>query len=62
MLKDLQQNIKKSRSAHDEHLKMLRKELDDIKTQTDRLYEAVEKGLLPLDGTLHERINKHKER
>lgn len=62
MLKDLQKNLKQSRSAHDEHLKKLKKELDDIKTQTERLYEAVEKGLLPLDGTLHERVNKHKER
>ncbi|AJE04667.1 hypothetical protein [Geobacter pickeringii] len=26
------------------------------------LYEAVEKGLLPLDGTLHERVNRQKER
>ena len=26
------------------------------------MYEAVEKGLLPLDGTLHERVNKHKEK
>ena len=62
MLKDLQRNLKQSRSAHDEQLKKLKKELDDIKIQSDRLYEAVEKGLLPLDGTLHERVNKHKER
>ena len=62
MLKDLQRNLKQSRSEHDEQLKKLKKELDDIKVQTDRLYEAVEKGLLPLDGTLQERVNKHKER
>jgi seryl-tRNA synthetase len=62
MLKDLQHNLKQSRSAHDEQLKKLKKELDDIKIQSDSLYEAVEKGLLPLDGTLHERVNKHKER
>lgn len=62
MLKDLQKNLKQSRSAHDDYLKKLKKELDDIKTQTERLYEAVEKGLLPLDGTLHERVDRHKER
>ena len=32
------------------HFGKLTKELDTVKEQTDRLYEAVEKGLLPLDG------------
>ncbi len=62
MMKELQQNLKNSRSDHDEQLKKLTKELDAIKLQQDRLYEAVEKGLLPLDVTLQERVQKHQAR
>lgn len=62
MLKELQKNLKNSRTDQDEQLKKLTKELDGIKGQTDRLYEAVEKGLIPLDGILEERVQKHKAR
>ena len=49
-MKELQHNLKHSGADHDEKLKILTKELDAIKQQQERLYEAVEKGLLPLDG------------
>ena len=62
MMKELQHNLKNSRTDHDEQLKKLTKELDTVKQQTESLYEAVEKGLLPLDGTLQERVHKHKAR
>ena len=62
MVKELQRNLKQSKSVQDEQLKCLKKELETIKIQTDRLYEAVEKGLLPLDGSLHERVNHHQGR
>jgi site-specific DNA recombinase len=62
MMKELQHNLKNSRAYHDEQLKKLTKELDTVKQQTERLYEAVGKGLLPLDGTLQERVHKHKAR
>lgn len=62
MMKDLQKNLKNSRADHDDQLKKLKKELDTLGDQTDRLYEAVEKGMIPIDGTLQERVNKHKAR
>ncbi|MBI1921971.1 MAG: hypothetical protein HYS23_12920 [Geobacter sp.] len=62
MMNELQKNLKNSRSEHDEQLRKLAKELDSIQVQNDRLYELVEKGLLPLDGTLQERVHKHQAR
>ena len=62
MMKELQHNLKNSRSDHDEQLKKLTKELEAVKQQQNRLYEAVEKGLLPMDGTLQERVHKHDAR
>ncbi len=62
MMKELQHNLKHSRTDHDDQLKKLTRELATVKEQTDRLYEAVEKGLLPLDGTLQERVHKHQAR
>lgn len=62
MIKELQKNLKQSRADDDEQLRKLTRELDSLKEQTDRLYEAVEKGLLALDGTLQERVHKHQAR
>ena len=58
MLADMKKQIKAAQENQDEGLKKLTKELDEIKTATDRLYEAVEKGFLPLDSSLHERSHK----
>ena len=41
---------------------MLQKELDELETATNRLYEAVEKGLLPMDDMLSRRVQKLKAR
>ncbi|HTP65178.1 MAG TPA: recombinase family protein, partial [Geobacteraceae bacterium] len=62
MMKELQHNLKDSRKDYDEQLKKLTKELDAVKLQQDRLYEAVEKGLLHIDGTLQERVHRHQAR
>ena len=62
MLKELRQNLKHSDKNYDEKLRKLNKDLDAIKQQTDRLYEAVEKELLPLDSILQERVHKHQAR
>jgi site-specific DNA recombinase len=62
MMKELQHNLKNSCTDHDEQLKKLTKELNANKQHTERLYEAVEKGLLPMDCTLQERVHKHQTR
>ncbi|MEK6735819.1 MAG: recombinase family protein, partial [Pseudomonadota bacterium] len=58
MLSDMKKQIKAAQASQDDGLKKLTKELDEIKTALDRLYEAVEKGLLPLDSSLQERSHK----
>jgi|CXWL01.1.fsa_nt_gi DNA invertase Pin-like site-specific DNA recombinase len=58
MLSDMKKQIKAAQASQDDGLKKLTKELDEIKTATDRLYEAVEKGFLPLDASLQERSHK----
>ena len=58
MLRRLQERIKASRGGHGERLKKLSRELDEVQKRTDRLYEAVERGLLSLDSTLTERAHK----
>ena len=58
MLADMKRQIKAAQENQGEGLKKLTKELDEIKTATDRLYEAVEKGFLPLDASLQERSHK----
>lgn len=39
-------------------MKHLTKELTSVQQRSQKLYEAVEKGLLPMDSTLTERANK----
>jgi hypothetical protein len=58
MLSDMKKQIKAAQESQDDGLKKLTKELGEIKTATDRLYEAVEKGFLPLDSSLQERSHK----
>jgi len=62
MLKAMGNELKASKEDQNNKLKKLSKELEDQKQKTDRLYEAVEKGILPLDSTLHERVHKHQSR
>lgn len=58
MLSDMKKQIKAAQESQDDGLKKLTKELNEIKLATDRLYEAVEKGYLPLDASLQERSHK----
>jgi site-specific DNA recombinase len=62
MLKEFRTNLKQSRSKHDDNLRNLKKELDAIQQATDRLYEAVEQGMLPMGNSLRERAHKHQAR
>src|SRR6185369_3173215 len=62
MLKQLQVNLKHSHADQHEQIRQLSKELNELKQQTDKLYEAVEKGFLPLNASLQERVNKHEVR
>ena len=58
MLRELRTRQDAARSAEDARFQQLTRELKEIDTGITRLYEAVEKGLLPLDTTLQERSQK----
>lgn len=58
MLRELQQDIKASRTGQDEKLRELQRELDQTTKATERLYEAVEQGVLALDDSLKDRSHK----
>ena len=62
MMEQVKFNLKGSQPDHNEQIKHLSKELEEIKKQTDNLFEAVEKGFIPLNATLHERVHKHEAR
>lgn len=58
LLADMKKQIKATQESQDNGLKKLTRELEEIKIATERLYEAVEKGYLPLDSSLQERSHK----
>ena len=58
MLRELNTRQNRTGTADNARLQQLTRELKDIDTSIARLYEAVEKGLLPLDTTLQERSQK----
>ena len=58
MLESLRKRLSQSQTAHEGKLKQLTKELDRVQQRSNQLYEAVEKGFLPMDSTLTERANK----
>ena len=62
MMKELQANLKHAHTDQHEQMGKLAKEIDDIKRQADKLYEAVENGFLPLNASLQERVHKHDAR
>jgi len=62
MLREMKGYLKGAHSRQGESLALLQKELTELETATNRLYEAVEKGLLPMDQTLTDRAQKHKAR
>ena len=58
ILAELKKQIKAAQDGDSQEMKGLQRELDELQTATTRLYEAVEKGLLPLDATLQQRSHK----
>jgi site-specific DNA recombinase len=58
ILCSVRKRLEASRDEHDGKLKRLTKELDFLQHRSNQLYEAVEKGLLPMDSMLTERANK----
>ena len=60
MLNELRGEIEQRQKSEKDELGRLQDELDELEKATTRLYEAVEKGLLPLDSTLQERSEKLK--
>ena len=62
IMKELQTRLKASKEDHHEELKQLARELEEIKKGTDKLYEAVEKGMISINDSLTERVQKHQAR
>jgi site-specific DNA recombinase len=58
MLTELQRSLKLNRTSESLRCRDLTRELEALKTGSERLYEAVEKGVLPLDASLQERARK----
>ena len=58
MLDEMRKQQRDLLKGREGQLKPLQKEMDNLKLGTDRLYEAVEKGLLPMDETLQQRAHK----
>lgn len=59
---ELKKRLKTFREGSAESVKVLEKELTELDASIERLYEAVEKGLLSLDDTLSSRASKIKAR
>ena len=62
MLRELKARLKSAQSGQDDQAKVLQRELVELEQATGRLYEAVEKGFLPMDDTLTARAQKLKSR
>ncbi len=58
MLESLRKRLTQSQSDIDGQIKRLTKGLEEVQQRTSQLYEAVEKGLLPLDASLTDRAQK----
>ena len=58
MFRELRKRQRATRGAEDARFQQLTRELKEIDAGIARLYEAVEKGLLPLDARLQERSQK----
>lgn len=54
--------LKKAHAGQDDQARVLRRELTELDQKTNRLYEAVENGLLPMDSTLTARTQALKGR
>jgi hypothetical protein len=58
MVAEARRHLQSGRSDHDNELKLLTRELNDLQARSGRLFEAVETGYLPLDGALQQRAQK----
>jgi len=58
ILNQLKQQIKAAQECEAVEVKALQVELDELQAATNRLFEAVEKGVLPLDAQLQQRSHK----
>ena len=58
MLEEIRSLNKASHADQTAKLKPLQKEMETLKQSSERLFEAVEKGFLPLDETLQQRSHK----
>ncbi len=56
MLKELKQQFELLRSKHGDVLRAMQKELTELETALNRLYVAIEKGLVPMDDMLGQRV------
>jgi len=58
MVESLRKRLSRSQASQGSKVKQLTKELNLVQQRSQQLYEAVEKGLLPMDSTLTERASK----
>ena len=58
MLEEMRSLYKNSHADQAAKLKPLQKEMETLKQSSERLFEAVEKGFLPMDETLQQRSHK----
>jgi len=62
MLKEMKGHLKDAHARQGESIRSLQRELNELETATNRLYEAVERDLLPMDEMLRDRAQKLKSR
>ena len=62
MMQEMRKKQQDSQKDQTAKLKPLQKELDTLKQNSERLFEAVEKGYLPMDETLQHRSHKLQSR
>ena len=62
ILRTLKAKRKSLKVSYDDKLNMLNKELAEINNKSERLFEAVENGFLPMDASLRDRAQKLKAR
>jgi site-specific DNA recombinase len=58
MMRELREKLQVANQDQSTRLKPLQKELETLKLSSERLFEAVEKGYLPMDDTLQQRSRK----
>ncbi len=58
MLEGLRKRLSRSQTDQNGKVKQLTKELERVQQSSNQLYEAVEKGFLPMDSTLTDRAHK----